>query len=130
MFRINLLEEFDFNIYDLKLVFLYVALLGVFAHGYMFFNTNLSHDSLYNINFVDIYYDMLRAGRFVRPLCSALMGNLTTPLLIGIWEIIFARSLGCRIGKRLLISNKNYYIASLTYFNKNTYLFVPILIVN
>lgn len=76
------------NLDDLKRVLIYTFILGIVAHGYCFFNSNFSHDSLCHL-YVDSSEEMISIGRYIRPLYRCVRGNFTLPTLIGFLSLLF-----------------------------------------
>ena len=58
----------------LKFIALWVFAIGLVAHGYCYFNSNFSHDSLYSI-YEQSPELMISVGRYLRPLYRLLRGN-------------------------------------------------------
>ena len=77
----------------LKLVFFWVFVLGLTAHGYRFMNPNFNHDSMYSL------YEqgpelMISVGRFLRPVYRLLRGSLTLPAFGGILALVYLSAAG------------------------------------
>lgn len=74
------------------LIFLTTFLVGFWAHGYRYFNSLYSHDSL-DISQSDFVWQ-ISLGRFMHVPYVHLRGQLTSPLLIGCISLFF---LGCAL---------------------------------
>lgn len=75
------------NIDDLKKALLYTFVFGLVAHGYVFFNTNLSHDSLAAVH-TSLTHGVT-IGRYLRPLFTITRGTFVLPTLIGFLSLLF-----------------------------------------
>lgn len=65
-----------------------VILISITAHGFMFFNEQLSHDSItlmYNTDSLT----MISFGRFIRPIYNAIKGYFCYPTLNGMLSVLF-----------------------------------------
>lgn len=72
----------------LKVVAISVFLICMFAHGFVFFNEQLSHDSItlmYNTDSAT----MISGGRFLRPLYNMLKGYFCYPSLNGLLSVVY-----------------------------------------
>ncbi len=70
---------------------LFTFVFGFIAHGYMFSNNSISHDSLAEFSFTDsTIVTKLEAGRFFAPIYKMLVGNVvTSPWIIGVLSLLY-----------------------------------------
>ncbi len=72
---------------------LYIALiatfiLGILAHGFVFFNYSFSHDSL-TFAFSNDAMWKISLGRFMQPVGMLIRGNIHTPWVIGMFSMLY-----------------------------------------
>lgn len=72
----------------LKFIALWVFAIGLVAHGYCYFNSNFSHDSLYSI-YEQSPELMISVGRYLRPVYRLLRGSFTLPVINGFLSLCF-----------------------------------------
>ncbi|MCQ2241398.1 glucosyltransferase domain-containing protein [Treponema sp.] len=72
-------------------IFRFIAIISliffVIAHGYLFFNSLYSHDSL--LIYQDDFAWQISLGRFFQPLYLKFRGGITSPVLIGVLSYFF-----------------------------------------
>jgi len=78
----------DINLKQVKEILLYTFVFGIVAHGYMYFNANLSDDSLTYI-YANSSEHVVSIGRYFRPLYRLIRGDFTLPVLIGFLSLLF-----------------------------------------
>lgn len=83
----KLLEKIDRRL--LANVLLCSFVVGMVCHGYRFFNSSFSHDSLYYFYYGDFYAEVLSTGRYFRPLYSLIKGDIALPWLNGFLSLLF-----------------------------------------
>lgn len=66
-----------------------VLIFGIFAHGYCYFNSLFNHDSLAYLYTQSFDPHIIGIGRIFRPLLNTIMGNISSPSLIGLCSLIF-----------------------------------------
>ena len=71
-------------------VLLCAFVLGLIAHGFCFFNANVSHDCLNALVYTsDEYIHQISIGRFMRPIYSMIKGDVELPLVNGLLSLLF-----------------------------------------
>ena len=83
----GLLRKIDIKLLTRVLIFSFV--IGTICHGYRFFNSSFSHDSLYYFYYRDFYSEVLSTGRYFRPLYSLIKGDIALPWLNGLLSLLF-----------------------------------------
>ena len=79
-----------FDLEKLKKVLIYTFIFGIIAHGFMYFNSAFTHDSLYGIVGIPEIDEMnISIGRFMIPLYLKLRGYVASPALIGFLGLAF-----------------------------------------
>ena len=68
-------------------IFIYTAIIALFAHGYRFLNNLYTSDALVEVFQDDIYYQR-SLGRFMQPLIMVTRGVICSPWLIGCLSIV------------------------------------------
>ena len=78
------------NMKKLKYISIIVIVFMIIAHGYIYFNTIYSHDSMKTYFWDEnIKVDTISIGRFIIPLYLLVRGKYYPPLIIGILSTIF-----------------------------------------
>lgn len=73
---------------ELKRSFLFTFLWGLAAHGYMFFNNSISHDSIDEfVSVTDIAVKKIGSGRFFVPVLHFLRGPISAPWWLGMLSL-------------------------------------------
>lgn len=73
---------------SLRRCLFWTYLFGLIAHAYVFFNSALSHDALYQV-FSDDNQWQVSLGRFLQPLVRLMRGSINAPWLVGLLGLFF-----------------------------------------
>lgn len=76
------------NWIKLKYVMVSTLFFGLVAHGYAYFNSNFSQDSICSL-YIDSPDVMISVGRFLRPVYRWIRGGFALPVLSGVLSLLF-----------------------------------------
>lgn len=101
-------------------VLLCTFILGFIAHGFCFFNANVSHDCLNALVYTsDEYIHQISIGRFMRPIYSMIKGDVELPLVNGLLSLLFIGLSSYIVIDILEIKNKWFKLLTVGIFVTN-----------
>lgn len=107
--RIKELIDFPYDQEKLKLTFIFTYLLGFIAHGFGFFNLQISHDSI--SEFILGYSWKIKLGRYFKPIYDTFLGTfISLPWMNGL-TILAWLSLASYLVIKIFNIQKKSYIA-------------------
>lgn len=108
-------QKFNNNKSLIIKVFIATFIIGLITHGYRYFGTAFSHDSLYLVN---EYSDnwQISIGRFLQPYYRLIHGKVTLPFIFGVISLFWISLSNILIIKILDIKNKFLKLAIIGIF--------------
>lgn len=127
----------------LKNILIYSFIFGIVAHGFMYFNSAFTHDSLYGIVGIPAIDEMnISIGRFMIPLYLKVRGYVASPALIGFLGLSFIgissyliidlldmkNKVAIIIACGILVANYSVTVTNATYINDSDPYYLSLLL--